>query len=59
MTSIERVILRADEEIAEHGSIDAAIMAIKAQIASHDYPRPFTIFMRRVIARLTQRQSRA
>lgn len=48
MTNDKRIALRASEEIAENGSISAAIAAIDSRIASGEYPVAFGRFMRQV-----------
>ena len=55
LSKTEQIDLRADEDIAEFGSIDAAIAANCAMMASGDYPAAFSRFMRLVNDRLYSR----
>lgn len=48
MTKDKAIIIRANEEITEHGSMAAAIAAIDAQLLTANYPPAFYRFMKRV-----------
>lgn len=55
LTKTQQIDLRADEDIIEFGTIDAAIAANCEAIASGDYPAAFTRFIRLVNDRLHER----
>jgi len=58
MTQLDRLVgIRAQEEITEHGGIDAAIQAVDRQIASPDSIAEERRYMRRVRGRLIHWQS--
>ncbi len=48
MTKADLIIVRAQEEITEHGSKLAALEAVRRQIASADSIAPERAFMRKV-----------
>ena len=49
---VERVTLRAGEDVAEFGGILPAMAAIQRDIKSGDYPPQHARFMRKVLALL-------